>query len=109
MNTKKTLEEIGFLEVRYYILMKEIHEGNYTRELGNELSNIGKTKYELLEQVVESMGDLNPTEKPIPQQNLELPDRGEIAQLIEEFAYQYHNNFKTPLPSEVKDILKRLL
>lgn len=109
MNTKNTLEKIGLIEVKHYLLMEEIQKGSYTRRIGHELGLLGETKYELIEQVKGRVIDLPPTEKFISQQKKDLPDRDEIAQLIEEFDHQYHNNFKTPLPSEVKDILKRLL
>ncbi len=109
MNVKSILEKIGLIEVKYYLLTEKIQKGLYTRQLNNELSELGVNKHELIEQVKGMVGNLNPDEKSNPHEKQFRPEKTEIEQLIIEFEHQYYKNFKTPLPKEVKDQLRLLL
>ncbi len=109
MNVKSILEKIGLIDVKHYLLTEKIEKGLYTKQLGNELAELSLNKHELIEQVKGMVVNINPEEKSNPQEKQFRPEKTEIEQLIIEFEHQYHNNFKTPLPKEVKDQLRLLL
>lgn len=105
MNVKKTLEEIGFLAVKIYIMDEEYHWDANIHEYNKLTDQIEK----LIKQVKDSIVDLNPAGKTIPHEKKIISDRIMMEKNIENWTKSYEEDSKRPLPSEVKEQMKRLL
>ena len=85
MNIKKTLEEIGYLEFKMFMIMDIFHLGGYTVKLGNEYFEMGKQKKVVLMQVVESSVTLTPAKNYITQEKEIFPENTELSEIIEKY------------------------
>jgi len=109
MNTKKTLEEIGFITVKMNSIMNNIELGEYTVEIGVEYLKLSTHRRELVKQIQESTIILSQRIKPIPQQKKEMLDKSGIERMSEYYEREYNEAHERPLPSEQKRQLERLL